>query len=191
MTDHEAAPRRSFPWRLVAYGLGAAIVFLLIDRSAVEHSDRDSAKDTSASAAEDTAEASSGPAAPPGMAAAGGEPNRAEFSLPPILGPPRGPTANLCDEDQWPKLGTIMKEFGAGEVVVDEHDWKRRGAGTRVRMASWASKCKAEGAPIKIRGDASGEILAVYDAREGFRSRFSTSADSADASKASPNRPSP
>lgn len=93
----------------------------------------------------------------------------AGIKLKPLLGEPRGPTPDFCDESHWSGLGRIMREFSAGEVLVDERDWNSRGQAVGGRMASWASKCKQGGAAIQIRGDLSGRILAVYDSETGYR----------------------
>lgn len=100
----------------------------------------------------------------------GHAPRLEDGALPPILGPPRGATPDFCDDDQWSRLGTIFREFRDGEVVVDESDWVGRSAEARIGMASWVSNCKQAGAPVAILGDDSGEILAVYDSANGYRS---------------------
>ena len=100
--------------------------------------------------------------------------------MPPLLGDPRPDPIAYCDARNWEGLEALVRDVrrlgpgdveGRGLLLVEGDAWRRGGASLRSGVASFASKCRLDGAPLVVRDTRSGETLGDYDPATGYRPR--------------------
>lgn len=96
-------------------------------------------------------------------------PGRRRIALPEPGAPPPDPRGDFCDERNWGRLGAAVTRGADGGFRIDRSRWERMLASARVGLASWISECAEDGGRVTIVAADSGAVLAVYDARNGFR----------------------
>lgn len=160
-----AARRLGIGVALMAIGLGGAVaIWMLATRS-----DPPVGSASPASIAEPvTATAAASPGATAGVSAPDESPTLADGSLPPILGEPRLDRIDYCDERNWRRVDTVVRDVDGDALIVDEGAWLRAGASTRVGLAGWASKCRLDGRALVVRAAGSGHELGAYDPAFGY-----------------------
>lgn len=150
--------------------VGAVVIaagWLLVDRDAPPRDD------TAGSSQAATEVARLEPSAPSTPGAPATPPPSRDRPLPdgvlgPIIGDPRGNRIDICDERNWRFVGNLVHEVRAGELLVEESAWQNAGASTRAGVASWASKCRLDDAPLVVVGADSGHELGRYAATSGY-----------------------
>jgi len=96
-----------------------------------------------------------------------GEPLIEGFKL---LGEATAPSGRtLCSEQARSAMAAFGVSNSRGDVVVREADWSARATAHRVSLASWYSQCTREGRAVRILSEASGDVLAEYHPRLGYR----------------------
>lgn len=163
-----AARRLAIGLAMTAIGLGGAVaIWMLATRS-----DSSSGSAAPARIAEPATAATAGAAASPrataGVSAPDESPTLADGSLPPILGDPRLDRIDYCDERNWRRIDTVVRDVDGDALIVDEGAWLSAGASTRVGLAGWASKCRLDGRALVVRSAGSGHELGAYDPAFGY-----------------------
>lgn len=106
---------------------------------------------------------------PSPLPTSGAEPLSLPSSLPPLLtGEERGAGLDYCDDTQWVGLGSLVGEVRPGEADVEEANWRGLTSSGRSGIASWISKCKLDGAPVRLLARTSGRRLGDYSSEEGY-----------------------
>jgi hypothetical protein len=62
----------------------------------------------------------------------------------------------------------LVGEVRPGEADVEEANWRGLTSSGRSGIASWISKCKLDGAPVRLLARTSGRRLGDYSSEEGY-----------------------
>ena len=74
----------------------------------------------------------------------------------------------LCTESRTATMTASFAQRVEDGVEVDLARWEATPMGGRAGYASFWSKCFHDGAPVRIRSDAGGEVVAIYDPTTGL-----------------------
>jgi hypothetical protein len=86
-----------------------------------------------------------------------------------LLGDALAPTERkLCSQAARRDMALFIDEIRDGEIVIREAEWKRKATSAQVGLASWLSHCTQDGRPLRIIGDESRAILALWDPGRGY-----------------------
>ncbi len=118
-------------------------------------------------------------AAPPEAARSEPEPREAEIAVAEdgplipefkLLGNSPAPAErDRCSEEARAAMEAFGTAKQGGDIAVREAEWRDSATLARVGVASWFSECTRDGRAVRIVGESSGEVLAEYHPRLGYR----------------------